>query len=605
MTLGQALLKKIRPKFWDHHDVAAGADTHLFSFRRKWVLVVVLTAVVALIPLFMISVINDGIARDAIESEIMHRSTQLLITTQRTLQFFLVERKTTLEFVLRDNSAAELAQSTRLATILNNLKQGVGGFVDIAAVDGSGNQIAYAGPFNRQGINYCEEKCFKEVLSRGFYISEVDPEGDSRQHVIMAIKKALPDGNFWVLRATLTIKTFSDLLRQLELGDKGDTFIINRNGILQTSSRLYGNPPGKVTLSIPSFSEKSQGVQNAKSKDGSLIIGYAYLPETSLILMIVQDRNEMLQSWNVTRLKLLGLLALGVAVILFAIICMATFLVHRIHAADQKRIIALHQVEYANKMSSIGRLAAGVAHEINNPLAVISEKAGLLQDLMKLKPHSVQDKRWLGIVEEILSMVKRCGAVTRRLLNFARHTRVNFELLDLREVINETLAFLSGEAEYRRINLSTAMPDDLPLIESDRGSLEQILLNLFNNAFAAMSNGGQLEISVRQKGNQHVFLTIVDNGCGIPAEDIKRIFEPFFTTTDRKGSTGLGLSVTYGLVNELGGMIDVHSTVDKGTRFDIKLPLRREGDNRMPHATIDTGVVEGPNLKDEDNDTRE
>jgi signal transduction histidine kinase len=605
MTLGQALLKKMRPKFWDHHDVAAGADTHLFSFRRKWVLVVVLTAVVALIPLFVISVVNDGIARDAIESEIMHRSTQLLNTTQRTLQFFLAERKTTLEFVLRDNSAAELAQSTRLSAILNNLKTGLGGFVDIAAVDASGNQIAYAGPFNRQGTNYREEKCFREVLSRGFYISEVDPEGDSQHNVIMAIKKDLPDGNFLVLRTTLTIKTFSDLLRKLELGDKGDTFIINLNGNLQTSSRLYGNPPGKVKLPLPSFSEKSPGIQNAKSKDGSLIIGYAYLPETSFILMIMQDRNEMLQSWNVTRLKLLGLLALGVAVILFAIICMATYLIHRIHAADQKRIIVLHQVEYANKMASIGRLAAGVAHEINNPLAVISEKAGLLQDLMKLKPDSIQEKRWLAIVEEILSMVKRCGAVTRRLLNFARHTRVKFELLDLREVIHETLAFLSKEAEFHCIDLSTTIPRDLPLIESDRGSLEQILLNLFNNALAAMNNGGRLELSVRQIANGHVSLTIADNGCGIPEEDIKRIFEPFFTTKDRKGSTGLGLSITYGLVKELGGRIDVHSAVGRGTRFEITLPFKRKGNNSMTRAAIDTGAEKWPQIRDEHHGTRE
>jgi signal transduction histidine kinase len=590
VTLSQELRRKIRPKFWDHHDVAAGDDAHLFSFRRKWVLVVVLTAVVALIPLFLVSVINDGIARDAIESEIMQRSTQLLNTTQRTLQFFLTERKTALEFVMRDNSAAELARSTRLAAILNNLNQGLGGFVDIAAVDASGDQLAYAGPFNRQGTNYCEEKCFKEALSRGFYISEVDPEGNSQHHVIVAIKKDLPDGNFWVLRVTLSIKTFSDLLRQLELGEKGDTFIINQNGILQTSSRLYGNPPEKVKLSIPSLSEKSQDIQNLQTDDGQVIVGYASLPETSFILMIVQDRNEMLQSWNVTRLKLLGLLALGVVVILFAIICMATYLVHRIHAADQKRIIALHQVEYANKMASIGRLAAGVAHEINNPLAVINEKAGLLQDLMKLKPNSVQDRRWLGIVAEILSTVKRCGAITRRLLNFARHTRVNFELLNLREVIHETLAFLSKEAEYRCINISTSIPDNFPLIESDRGSLEQILLNLFNNAFAAMNDGGRLELSVRQIANEHVSLTISDNGCGITAEDSKRIFEPFFTTKDRTGSTGLGLSVTYGLVNELGGRIDVQSTVGRGTRFDITLPLRMKGDKRMTCATIDTDV---------------
>jgi signal transduction histidine kinase len=571
--LNLAVLKKIKPKFWDHHDVAAGTDKHHFNFRRKWKLVVVLTTVVALIPLIAGSLINYTITRNAIESEMLQRTSKLLTATWRTFSFFLTERRSAMEFVLRYNTVGELADSSRLSVILTNLQHGLGGFVDIGMVDASGNQIAYAGPEKFRGMNYCEEKCFKEVLRRGFYISELDPQDNPQSHVAMAMKQNLPDGSFFVLRATLSIKAFNDLLDQLELGEKGDAFIINRAGILQTSSRLFGHPLQKSKLSVPEYSDKPQVIRDPNAGN-PFIIGYAYIPKTSFILMIAQPETELMKPWHTMRMKLLGLLALCVAVLLIAILCMATYLVHRIHAADQKRVVALHQAAYANKMATIGRLAAGVAHEVNNPLAVINEKAGLLKDLMALDPQHPQHAKWLGIVKDILSTVGRCGTVTRRLLNFARHTSVKIEPLDLGEILHETVALFRNEAEYRCIRISITVPEDLPLIESNRGSLEQILLNMLNNAFVAMNEGGHLELSVKQVDDCQVTLKIADSGSGIAAEDLKNIFDPFFTTKSREGRTGLGLSVTYGLVNELGGSIEAFSEVGKGTQFEITLPLK-------------------------------
>ena len=568
------LLKKLKPGFWDHHDVAAGTEKSIFSFRRKWKLVFLLTAVVALIPLLAIALINFNVTHGAIASEVSQRTAQLLTATWRTFSFYLSERRSALEFVLRDNTPVELNDSKRLAVILKNLKHGLGGFVDIGTVDSTGNQIAYAGPFPPGAMNYCEEKCFQEVVRRGFFISELGHQNRLRQHIVMAIRKDLPDGKFFVLRATLSIRTVGELLQQLELGEKGDAFIVNRDGILQTTSRYYGKPSGRANITVPGNSQKPRVIRNYNTAGEPFLVGYAYIPETSFILMIMQNEAELMHPWYSMRLKLIGLLIFCVAVVLVAIFCMATYLIHRIHTADQKRVIALHQVEYANKMASIGRLAAGVAHEVNNPLAVINEKAGLLSDLMTLKTRCVPDERMPGIVADILSTVARCSAVTRRLLNFARHTDIRIEPIDLAEVIGESLAFLKKEAEYRRIRVTTTVPGDLPLIESDRGSLEQILLNLLNNAFSAMNDGGQLDISAEPDGDHHVTLTMADNGCGISEEDLKRIFEPFFTTKSREGSTGLGLSVTYGMVKQLGGKIAVQSELGRGTRFNIVLPVK-------------------------------
>jgi signal transduction histidine kinase len=172
--------------------------------------------------------------------------------------------------------------------------------------------------------------------------------------------------------------------------------------------------------------------------------------------------------------------------------------------------------------------------------------------------------------------VERCGAITKRLLSFARHMDVTVEPINLQKIIREVLGFMGKEAEYRCIGVSVSVSDDIPEFESDRGKLQQIFLNLVNNAFAAMNDGGRLEIAAHRKNEDAVVVTVSDNGCGIPEADLKRVFEPFFTTKSKSGGTGLGLSITYSLVQEIGGKIFVKSEVGKGTKFDITLPLKME-----------------------------
>jgi two-component system, NtrC family, sensor kinase len=267
----------------------------------------------------------------------------------------------------------------------------------------------------------------------------------------------------------------------------------------------------------------------------------------------------------------------------------STYLVSKIHAADQIRVAALHNAEYENKMASIGRLAAGVAHEINNPLAVINEKAGLIQDLLRNREQDPVDEKMGAQVASILHSVHRCARITRRLLSFARPSTGPLQAVNLREVIENVLGFLGKEAEYRGIRIDVDVRNDLPPLASDPGKLEQVFLNLMNNAFAAVSDGGQVRIVGRMKAGGRVSITMIDDGCGIPPEDIKRVFEPFFSTRTQKGGTGLGLSITYGLLQELGGTITVESQVGKGTRFTITLPLNPEV---QTHET-DSGVAGG------------
>ncbi|MCG6908320.1 MAG: two-component sensor histidine kinase, partial [Desulfobacteraceae bacterium] len=355
---------------------------------------------------------------------------------------------------------------------------------------------------------------------------------------------------------------------------QGDKFIINLNGQLQTPSSSHGQVFEKVGFPVPPYVDKTQVVEGLDAGGEPAIIGYSYIPESPFILMIVKRKASVMRDWLQTRSRLIGFLVISITGIMVVILWVTTYLVNNLHLADQRRVMSLHQVEYANKLASIGRLSAGVAHEINNPLAIINEKAGLIKDLFSFKPDYAQDKRLLELIDGVIASVERCAVITRRLLGFARHMAVSVESIAVRALIEDVLGFLRKEAEYRSIDVVVDVPDEVPTFVSDRGKLQQILLNLINNAFAALSDGGQLKVAARLAGSDALAIDVIDNGSGIAPEDLDRIFEPFFSTRTSSGGTGLGLSITYGLVQELGGTLKVQSQVGEGSTFTITLPLQ-------------------------------
>jgi two-component system NtrC family sensor kinase len=264
---------------------------------------------------------------------------------------------------------------------------------------------------------------------------------------------------------------------------------------------------------------------------------------------------------------------LSLVTILIIILLTATFMINQVYEADRVKAETMGQMEVTSRLASIGRLAAGVAHEINNPLAVINEEVGLVKDLFLIEKKYECDEQLMEHIDSILDSVERCAVITKQLLGFARHLEVKIVPINLERVIWEVLGFLKKEAEYRNIELEVQVPADMPNIRSDRGKLQQILLNLVNNAFQAMRQGGRLTVRAVRAEPGQVKISVSDNGCGIPEKDLKRIFEPFFTTRGIYEGTGLGLSITYGLVRKLKGTIAVSSVVGEGTTFTVMLPL--------------------------------
>jgi two-component system, NtrC family, sensor kinase len=576
-----ALIDKIKPVFWKARSPLPGATKYLFNYIRIWKLSVLLTGIVVLVPLIFITVVSYTVMARDLATEYSLRTARVVSNARRTIDFFLSERRSALEFIVSDNGYSELQNPARLAAVLERLKKSFGGgFIDLGIINGQGRQITYVGPFALQNKDYHNEPWFRQVLDQGVYISDVFLGYRKVPHLVIAVKKSLADGSFHVLRASIGIQPFEKLLAGLELSGQGDAFLINRDGILQTGSRLHGKVFDPLPLPLPEFSTTTRVVETADQAGEKLFVGYRFIEGTPFILMIVKRKSDLTQSWKKTRLALIAFLVVSVAITLAVILGTVTYMVRNIFIADETRLMTLHQMEYSNKMASIGRMAANVAHEINNPLAIINEKAGLIQDLFTLKQQYTGDTKLAGLVESILTSVRRAGKITKRLLTFARHMEGTVETVRAEQVIRDVLSFLEKAAEFGNIQIRVDAQPETPPIECDRGKLQQIFLNIINNAFAAMEKGGHLDILVAPEPPGRIKVQIRDDGCGIPAEDLQHIFEPFFSTKTSKGGTGLGLSITYNLVREIGGDIQVTSQAGQGTSFTVVLPLAyKDADN--------------------------
>ncbi len=219
----------------------------------------------------------------------------------------------------------------------------------------------------------------------------------------------------------------------------------------------------------------------------------------------------------------------------------------------------------ADKLSSIGLLAAGVAHEVNTPLAVISTYAQMLAKQIS------GDAQKAPLLEKIAKQTFRASEIVNSLLNFSRTSPTEFVSLDLNKVVNETLSLIEHQLSKAGVTVSLSLDDGLPRVKGNSGRLQQVFLNLFLNARDAMEAGGTLAVRTSSKDGV-VRVSVADSGSGIAPENLVKIFDPFFTTKTAKKGTGLGLSVSYGIVREHGGEIEVSSELGSGTRFELTFP---------------------------------
>jgi two-component system NtrC family sensor kinase len=526
---------------------------------------------VTIIPLFSMAIINYMQYRKALNNEIVQPLRMLVNKTKHSFELFLAERVSAVSFIASAYSYRELADEKTLNRIFMVMKKEFGGFVDLGLIDSSGIQVNYAGPYQLKGKNYSEQAWFHETKVRGIYISDVFMGYRRIPHFVIAVEHLSDKGEAWILRSTIDTEKFNNLIASMGLDPSTDAFVLNREGILQTPSKLYGKVLDKCSLPLPAISYEPIVFETVGPNGEDIFMAYTYFHFPPFVLVVVKPKGELLKTWYTLKGEIFIFFIIGILAIFLVVFKLTDILVKRVQESDQKREAAYHEMQYTSKLALIGRLAAGVAHEINNPMAIINEKAGLIKDLLESSENFPEKKKFIALTDSIIQSVDRTKTITHRLLGFARRMDVNIEPLDINELLKEVLGFLEKEAFHRNIKIELQLSDGLSMISSDRGQLQQVFLNILNNAFEAVEDGGVVSIRTWNSDPENIGISIQDNGCGMSEETMRHIFEPFFTTKKRYG-TGLGLSITYGIVKRLGGKIEVQSQEGKGTTFTVFLP---------------------------------
>ena len=541
-------------------------------YRRMQRNTIVAVSAAFLVPLLAVTAVNYVLYKQAYSGASAQQVLGVVAVTRHALESFLDERIAAAEYVVSREHPSDLLQQSNMESIFARMKEAFGGLVDIGVVDASGILRTYVGPYGQPGKDYSRQAWFMEMKNRDVYVSDVFLGYRGLPHFVIAVRRVGEDGRPLVFRASIDMHEIERRIADAKAALKGDAFLWNPRGTLGTTSALYGEALSAVSLPIRSAERAEGAVRSVFLNGAAYVLGSAPVHGTPFIFVVMINRENLFHEWTVYERETAALLLFFVPLVLAVVIGVTRRSVSRIQEAEKRREDALHTAEHAGKMASLGRLAAGVAHEINNPLAVINEKAGLIEDLLVSLPDSPARQKMSAQTEGIQRSVDRCSKITRRLLGFSRTEGETLEPLCLKETLEEVLSFLDKEAAYRAVGIEISVPEALPDIVSDRTSLQQLFLNLAANALDAMEGGGTLRIVVERSADNEVSISFVDTGCGIDVDHLERVFEPFFSTK-KAGGTGLGLYISYGIVRRLGGTVSVASAVGEGARFTVRLPI--------------------------------
>jgi two-component system NtrC family sensor kinase len=415
-------------------------------------------------------------------------------------------------------------------------------------------------------------------------------------HFIIAVTHT-SGGHKWILRATINTEVFRSLVENVRIGKTGEVYLLNDQGVYQTSPRLSGEIMGKSSYPMGSDHEgiQIQILDRLQDQRGQAlprqIACQAWLKNPRWLLVVQQEYSEALADVNHANTWTLIFLLLSAASILVATVFITRHMITIIRRRDTEAERLNEQLLQAGKLASIGELSAGVAHEINNPLAIILTERQLLLDAAKQAPIADPEfqEQFSDSMSQIDIQVQRCKRITQNLLRFSRRTESMIETVDLNGFIQEVIDLMDREARTSGIKFFSELDPQLPPLLSDPSQLQQVLLNLITNAIDAHDGKpyGSIRISTRTDGRlQQAEVTVADTGVGIKPEHLRRIFDPFFTTKAVGKGTGLGLSICYSTIRRLGGSMSVHSELGKGTEFTIVLPFR-------PPKELQESIAEG------------
>lgn len=544
-------------------------------YKKLWWDIILATLSFSVIPLFILGGVIYHQFSVSYTAKIMDNMKTRAENRCNSIDLFLNERISQLTSLANTQSLEQLKNEEYLSKVFNIIQSRSKSFLDLGVIDEDGNHLAYVGPYYTalKKVNYKDATWFHEVMATGVYVSDVFLGFRKIPHFIIAVM-VREKNQSWILRATIDSDILENIVQLAWDGKHGDAFVINRENILQTTPRF----DGKVMAhpDAPNFSSATKNmVEEITFKDKNLLYATAAVRLKKWVMVIQEDPREQLTPLLQARF-LAALIGLGgVLLIIIGAVFTTRSMMQELLRMERKKAVSDELAMQSGKMAALGKMAAGIAHEINNPLAVIGEKAGWIKDLLKMDLADAENFQELSdAVNKIEYHVIRAKTVTHRLLGFARRMEPAAEKLSINTVLDESIDFLENEARYRNIDIQTNYSPNLPLTTTDQSQVQQVFLNIINNAIDAIGKDGEITINTGFTKNHEISVEISDNGPGMHKDVLQKIFDPFFTTKEVGKGTGLGLSISFSIIENLGGRIMVASEEGKGTTFTIYLPVR-------------------------------
>jgi two-component system NtrC family sensor kinase len=561
------------------------------AFFRKRFFTIIISSIT---PMILVSGIILYQFNRSYHEKVHAHLAELVLKHKQNIDGFLMEKLADIRVLAKTFSFEELSDESFLEDRLEILQKGYGHvFVDLGVINSKGLQVAYAGPFKLGKAIYSDAEWFGRAMKQEYVISDVFLGLRGLPHFIVAVRDSWK-GAPWIIRATIDFVAFSNLVGNIRVGETGFAFILNRKGELQTKPLFDIMPEKRTYLEfMQSKPDKKDRIQIVERKDESgkkAIFVASFLKNGDWLLVYQQRFSDAFSDFQRALKVAFAIIILGGLAITSVAYMLSTRMAYRLAKMDKERQMMDEQIIETGKLASVGELAAGIAHEINNPVAIMVEEAGWIEDL--LEEEDFKEGKNLDEFQRSLNQIrtqgKRCKEITYKLLSFARKTDSTIQEVHLNDMLEELVAISAQRARYSNVTINTNFQSNLPSLEVSLSELQQVFLNLINNALDAMEkNGGILDISSKIEGN-YVVVTVEDTGPGIPKANLGRIFDPFFTTKQVGKGTGLGLSICYGIIKKMGGEIEVRSTVDVGTTFYVRIPLIKKEEKEQQEAVATT-----------------
>jgi len=527
------------------------------------------------VPLLFLAVFFHLQYRHLVSTSLRTRLEVIAEHQARTFDLFLRERLVNLENLIDDPRFERDDPGAFLPDFLQELQQTSDAFLDLGIVNGDGDLTVYLGPADYSSpVNYLEEGWYQDLAAapRESVVTDIYLGFRDEPHFTIAVRRGKgPESR--VLRAALSPEVLSRYLATLEGANEVQAAIVNPSGVLQVATPEMGHALEPSAFAPPEIPDR--GFHSGNTPSGQTGYAYAWLHETDWALVVTDSQPG--SGGPIARLSDgYVLVTLALFILVGLVILVRTRQVVGIRIATEEHEAELSgQLVQAAKLASVGELAAGIAHEINNPLAIIAEEVGVLRDALDPELDQEEDEP-LNIPEHLQAIhdaTFRCRDITRKLLTFVRRTEVRMGPQDLHEILDEVLEdMLENELSISNVTLETQYDRTIPKILTDKNQLIQVFVNLAKNAMDAMPGKGKLTVTTRRK-NGRVVIAFRDTGCGMPAEHLEQVFMPFFTTKEPGKGTGLGLSVSYTIIRNFGGKFYVDSTPGRGSTFTVELPL--------------------------------